>query len=264
VQWVTSQPASEQTIESIDLNADLGEHDGDGYAHDEALLALITSASIACGAHAGNRDVMEGTALRAATLGVAIGAHPSYPDRDGFGRRVLDMPLAALASSVRSQIDMMLDCAARAGTTLRYVKPHGALYNRAMTDRELAEALVECVRSADPSLAILALPDSAMAAAARASSMRIAGEAFIDRAYASDGTLVSRSEAGAVIEDAAVATSRAVRIARDHSVESIDGTVIGVDAESLCIHGDNPHALRLLEVTREALEQTGIRIAPFA
>ena len=261
---MTSQPASEQTIESIDLNADLGEHDGDGYTNDEALLALVSSASIACGAHAGNRDVMEGTARRAAALGVTIGAHPSYPDRAGFGRSVLDIPLAALVSSVRGQIDLMLDCAAGAGTTVRYVKPHGALYNRAMTDHELAEALVECVRSADSSLAILALPDSAMAAAARASQIRLAREAFIDRAYASDGTLVPRGDAGAIIEDAAVAASRAARIARDHSVESIDGTVVRVDADSLCIHGDNPRAVPVLEATRAALEKIGIRIAPFA
>lgn len=261
---MTSQPATGQTIESIDLNADLGEHDGDGYTHDEALLALVSSASIACGAHAGNRDVMEGTARRAAALGVAIGAHPSYPDRDGFGRRVLDIPLAAVASSLRSQLDMMLGCAARAGTTVRYVKPHGALYNRAMTNEELAEALVECVRSADANLTILALPGSALAEAARASSMRLAREAFIDRAYASDGTLVPRSDTGAMIGDTVVAASRAVRIARDHSVESIDGTVVRVDADSLCIHGDNPRALSLLAATRTALEQIGFRVAPFA
>lgn len=261
---MTSQPSSEPAIESIDLNADLGEHDGDGYAHDEALLALVSSASIACGAHAGSREVMEETARRAAALGVTIGAHPSYPDRDGFGRRVLDIPLQAMASSVRSQIELMLDCAARAGTTVRYVKPHGALYNRAMTDRELAEALAECIRSADSSLAILALPGGALAAAARASAMRLAREAFIDRAYMNDGTLVPRSEAGAVIEDTAAAASRAARIARDHSVECIDGTVIGVDADSLCIHGDNPRAVSLLTSARDSLEQIGIRIAPFA
>lgn len=261
---MTSQPSREPAIESIDLNADLGEHDGGGYAHDEALLALVSSASIACGAHAGGRDVMEETARRAAARGVAIGAHPSYPDRDGFGRRVPGIPLPAVISSVLGQIELMLDCAARAGTTLRYVKPHGALYNRATTDRVLAEALAECIRSADSSLAILALPGGAMAAAAHASSMRLAREAFLDRAYMSDGTLVPRSEAGAVIGDAEAAATRAARIARDHSVECIDGTVIGVDADSLCVHGDNSRALPLLTAAREALGRVGIRIAPFA
>lgn len=261
---MTSQPSSEPAIESIDLNADLGEHDGDGYAHDEALLALVSSASIACGAHAGSRDVMEETARRAAALGVTIGAHPSYPDRDGFGRRVLDIPLPALTSSVRGQIELMLECAARAGTTVSYVKPHGALYNRAMTDQELAGALAECIRSIDSELAILALPDGAMAAVAAASSMRLAREAFIDRAYVSDGTLVQRSEAGAVIEDTAAAAARAARIARDHSIECIDGTVIAVNADSLCIHGDNPRALAILTAARDSLAHIGIRIAPFA
>ena len=261
---MTSQPSSEQTIESIDLNADLAEHDGDDYAHDEALLALVSSASIACGAHAGSPAVMEETARRAAALGVAIGAHPSYPDRDGFGRRVLDLPIPAVAESVKSQIELMFECAARAGTAVRYVKPHGALYNRAMADRELADALAECVRSVDPGLAILALPESAMAAAARVSSVRLAREAFIDRAYTSDGLLVPRTEPGAVIDDVAVAASRAARIARESEVRCIDGIVIAIDADSLCVHGDNPLALPLLEAAREALEGTGMTIAAFA
>jgi UPF0271 protein len=158
----------------------------------------------------------------------------------------------------------MLECAARAGTAVRYVKPHGALYNRAMADRELADALSECIRSVDPALVVLALPDSAMAAAARASSMRLAREAFIDRAYTRDGMLVPRSEPGAVIEDTAVAASRAARIARDRSVESVDGIVIGIDADSLCVHGDNPRSLPVLEAARAALQQIGFRIAPFA
>ena len=259
-----SQPSSEPAIESIDLNADLGEHDGDGYARDELLLRVVSSTSIACGAHAGNHRVMEETSRRAAGFGVTIGAHPSYPDREGFGRRVIEMPVAAVIESVRAQVGLLLECAARAGAAVRYVKPHGALYNRAMTDQDLATALVDCVKSVDPTLPILALPGSAMADAAASASMRVAREAFIDRAYTKDGTLVARAEPGSTIEDDEIAASRAIMLARDGLVTCMDGTVIEVHADSLCTHGDNPHALQLVTATRAALEQSGIRIAPFA
>ena len=251
-------------IASIDINADLGEHDGDGFAGDEALLDVVSSASIACGAHAGNADVMEHTARLAKARGVTIGAHPSYPDREGFGRRDLDVPLVELIASVRAQILLLEECCDRAGTSVRYIKPHGALYNRAVRDSELADALAECFRSIDPHLSVLTLPGSTLASASRTAGLRVAREAFIDRSYLSNGTLVPRSQDGAVIHDADEAAGRAVDIALRQSVAAIDGSAIGIDAQSLCVHGDSRNALSIVRLSRAALERAGLAIRPFA
>ena len=202
---------------------------------------------------------MQETARRAAAHGVAIGAHPSYPDREGFGRRDLDMPLSDVANSFREQIDLMMECAARAGTVVSYVKPHGALYNRAMRDPDLANALVEAMQS----FALLALPDSALSKEAGRRGLTVAREAFMDRAYMRDGTLVPRSMAGAVIHDADEAARRALAIAAEKSVESIDGEVIRIEADSLCVHSDSRNSLAIVTAARAALERAGFTIGSF-
>ncbi len=251
-------------IQSIDLNADLGEHDGDGYASDDELLSVVSSASIACGAHAGNAVVMEETARRAAARGVSIGAHPSYPDRGGFGRREMVITLERLVAAVAAQIELMLECAARAGARVTYVKPHGALYNRAMRDAELAEAIVSTIASIDRGLAVLSLPDRELAVAAGARGLSVASEGFIDRAYDSSGALVPRFMPGAVLDDVEDAARRAVRLARGRPIESIDHQPLVLTVNSLCVHSDSDHAFEMVTATRRELERADFSIAAFA
>lgn len=252
-----------QPENTIDLNADLGEHDGTGYAADDALLGVISSVNIACGAHAGSREVMLRTALSAHERGVVIGAHPSYPDREGFGRRVIDIPMDELEESVREQIRALQSCCMEAGASLRYVKPHGALYNRAARDNDLARMLARCIREIDPQLCVLSPPQGELESAARAAGLRTAREAFIDRAYDSDGSLVARDEPGAVLTGAEELAARAVRIARDGLVEAIDGHDIDIAADSLCVHGDSPNALAIVMSARAALVENGFSIRGF-
>jgi UPF0271 protein len=248
----------------MDLNADLGEHDGEGYAADEGLLAVVSSASIACGAHAGSTAVMTETAQRAAAMGVAIGAHPSYPDREGFGRRDMALPLPEIVGAFRVQVEAMLTCAERARTRVGYVKPHGALYNRAMTDRDLAETLAACVVDIDRDLVLLALPDGELAKASHRSGLRAAREGFVDRAYDSDGRLVARAIPGAVLHNVQTASDRAVAIASGKTIESIDGKPLLFQVHSLCVHSDSDHALEMLSATREKLERAGFSIRAFS
>lgn len=249
---------------TVDLNADLGEHGGDGFAADEAILDLISSANIACAAHAGSPEVMRQTVRAAAERGVSVGAHPGYADRDGFGRRDLHIALPAIGESFVDQLAAIRDCCEREGTRLRYVKPHGALYNRAARDAELAAMLADLVSRFDPSLWVLSLPGSELGLAARTAGLAVAREAFIDRAVSSDGMLVPRSEPDAVIHDADVAASRAVRIAAEQIVESIDGKILKVEADSFCVHGDSENALEMVRLARARLEHAGFTIAAFA
>lgn len=249
---------------SIDLNADLGEHEGDGARADAAMLDVVSSASIACGAHAGTRAVMEMTVKAAFERGVSIGAHPSYPDREGFGRREIDISNRDLIESVREQITQLHDACTAAGARLAYVKPHGALYNKAARDRELARELAACVKSINPALAMLALSGSALENESRAAGLAVAREAFIDRAYVSDGTLVPRDRPGAVINDASIASARAVEMARYGAIRSLDGKRVSVPADSLCVHGDSKNAIEIVTAARRRLEEVGFTIAPFA
>jgi UPF0271 protein len=251
-------------VSSIDLNADLGEHDGNGFARDEAILDVVSSANIACGAHAGNGDVMRLTIRLAYERSVSIGAHPSYDDREGFGRRELNQPAQSIIPAVIAQLDFIEDACAAEGATLRYIKPHGALYNRASKDRELARLLSAAFARFDSRVVVLALAGSVLAQEASLHGLRVAQEAFIDRAYMSDGSLVPRDKAGAVIENADEAARRAVEMARDLTVISIDGRRVPVRADSLCVHGDSAHALRTVSLAREKLEASGFTIAPFA
>jgi UPF0271 protein len=252
-------------MRTIDLNADLGE----GFGHyrigaDAGLLPLLSSANVACGFHAGDPMTMRQTVAAAARCGVAIGAHPGYPDLMGFGRRELGATPAEVSAYVLYQIGA-LDAVCRAGgTRLRFVKPHGALYNRAATDRAIADAIADATRLADPSLILLGLAGSQMIEAGRAAGLRTAAEAFADRAYAGDGTLVPRSAAGAVLHDVEIVVARAMRMVTAHLVTAIDGTEIALHADSLCVHGDNPGALDLVRALRTQFDQHGIAVAAFA
>ena len=254
-----------QLTRSIDLNADIGEYTGTSRAAlDDSILDVVSSASIACGGHAGDADVMQRTVSSAASRGVAIGAHPSYPDRENFGRREMEISEEELGGQLVSQIDALAECCARAGVKLRYVKPHGALYNVAARDSAVARVIAQAVRSVDPALVLLGLADSTMIYEAEQAGLSVACEAFADRAYLANGTLLSRDRVGAVLHDPGTVASRALVIARDHYVQTVDGARLEVKADSLCIHGDNPEALSLVRATREALEGEGFAIRPFA
>ncbi|MEP6507085.1 MAG: 5-oxoprolinase subunit PxpA [Gemmatimonadales bacterium] len=249
---------------SIDLNADLGEHDGDGASRDAAMLDVVSSASIACGAHAGSREVMEMTVNAALERGVTIGAHPSYPDREGFGRREIGISTDEIVDSFREQIILLEKICAVAGAKLAYVKPHGALYNRAANDAELADALAQCVGNTNAQLAILALSGSLLETVSRVAGLAVAREAFIDRMYMGDGTLMPRNRLGAVISDPGIAGARAVELAKYSAIRAFDGKRLSVPADSLCVHGDSARAVDVVSTARRRLEEIGINIAPFA
>jgi 5-oxoprolinase (ATP-hydrolysing) subunit A len=250
---------------TIDLNADLGEGFGHSrVAEDEALLDLVSSANIACGFHAGDATTMRDTVRAAASRGVAIGAHPSYPDIPGFGRRELGLSPTEIRFHVAYQLRAIHDMCVAENATLSYVKAHGALYNRAARDSSAAAALAQAIRNVNPSLILLGLAGSEMARAAAHANLTFAAEAFADRAYKRDGTLVSRQEPGAVIHDVQAAVKRAITLVKSNTVAADDGSTIGVVAQSLCVHGDNPDALPLLRELRATLESSGVRIASFA
>ncbi len=248
---------------SVDLNADMGEGFGRYRLDDGMLLGVVTSASIACGFHAGDPMVIREAVGAAARAGVVIGAHPGYPDLVGFGRREMGASPAEIEALVVYQIGALQGICAAAGTKLRYVKPHGALYNRAARDATAAAAIVNALRSVDPSLALLGLAGSVMITAAERAGITAVSEAFVDRGYQSDGTLVPRSERGAVLVDIAEMADRAFRMVQTGTVRAIDGRDIAVRAESLCTHGDGPEALAIVRAVRARLERAGVRIASF-
>jgi UPF0271 protein len=250
--------------QSIDLNADLGEHDGDGYSSDALLLDVVSSANIACGKHAGSLEVMRRTVALAYERGVSIGAHPGYPDREGFGRRETGLSLEHILESFEKQIQNLQACCDAEGARLRYVKPHGALYNRASKDAELASLLADSVARIDSSLVMLALAGSLLESESQSHGLRAAAEAFIDRGYMKDGSLVPRDRDGAIIENPDVAAERAVRLATMGTVKTNDGDIISVKADSLCVHGDSHNALHTVRLAREKLEEEGFTISPFA
>lgn len=247
----------------IDLNADLGE--GFGRWHltdDEALLSVVTSANVACGFHAGDPATMRRVCEQAAANGVRIGAQVSYRDLAGFGRRSMDVPPGELAAEVAYQIGALEVFARAAGTAVAYVKPHGALYNRAVHDVEQAAAVVEGVALAGR-LPVLGLPGSQLLSAATGAGLPTVAEAFADRAYTAQATLVPRREPGAVIGEADAVVARAVGIASGDGVTSADGRPVRIAARSLCVHGDTAGAAQLAARVREALEAAGLRVAAF-
>ncbi|MCS5720380.1 LamB/YcsF family protein [Herbiconiux sp. CPCC 203407] len=249
---------------SIDLNADLGESYGAWrLGDDRALLDVVTSANLACGFHAGDPTTLLETARLATSRRVALGAQVSYPDLRGFGRRDLDLPAADLMADVIYQIGALRGIAAAAGTHVLYLKPHGALYNRVVHDEVQAAAVVDAVIAVDPTLAIVGLPDSEIGRLAEAEGIRFVPEAFADRAYRPDGTLVPRSEPGAVLHDPAEIAERMLRLATEGILTAIDGTDIALSAETVCVHGDAPGAVAVARAVRAALEGAGLTIAAF-
>ncbi|MEV0125904.1 5-oxoprolinase subunit PxpA [Streptomyces sp. NPDC050703] len=250
---------------TIDLNADLGE--GFGRWHltdDDALLSVVTSANVACGFHAGDPATMRRVCERAAERGVRIGAQVSYRDLAGFGRRAMDVPAAELAAEVAYQIGALEVFARAAGTRVAYVKPHGALYNRVVHDEVQAGAVVEGVLLAHDAMPVLGLPGSRLLEAAAGAGLPVVTEAFADRAYTDEGTLVPRGAEGAVITDGDAVVERSLGMARAGTVTSLSGRGIAVRARSLCLHGDTPGAVDLARRVRSCLESAGVRVAAFA
>ncbi|MFF4953099.1 LamB/YcsF family protein [Streptomyces chattanoogensis] len=249
----------------IDLNADLGEGFGRWQlTDDDALLSVVTSANVACGFHAGDPSTMRRVCELAAGRGVVIGAQVSYRDLAGFGRRAMDVPADELADEVTYQIGALEVFARAAGARVGYVKPHGALYNRCVHDEEQAAAVVAGIRAAGGALPVLGLAGSRLHRAAEGAGLPVIGEAFADRAYTADGTLVPRREPGAVVHDPDEVVKRALGMARDRTVTAIDGRGIAITARSLCLHGDTPGAAGLARRVRSELTAAGVRIRSFA
>ena len=240
----------------IDLNADLGE----GCDNDEALLALVSSANIACGWHAGDAKTMQQCVRWALDNGVAIGAHPSFPDRENFGRSEMNLPVDEVIAGMLYQIGALAAIVKAEGGRLAHVKPHGALYNQAVKDPALADALCEAVRRFDPSLKFFGLAGSGMIEAATRAGLQPVEEVFADRAYNADGSLVSRKLPGALIESDADAIAQTLSLVRDHRVTAIDGSTVAVNAQSVCLHGDGAHALEFAQRIRERLASEGISV----
>ncbi|WP_206305890.1 5-oxoprolinase subunit PxpA [Streptomyces sp. RFCAC02] len=250
---------------AIDLNADLGEGFGRwSLTDDDALLTVVTSANVACGFHAGDPATMRRVCELAAARGVAIGAQVGYRDLAGFGRRAMDVPAPELAADVAYQIGALDLFARAAGAGVAYVKPHGALYNRAVHDAGQAAAVVEGITLAGRPLPVLGLPGSRLHEAAAAAGLPTVAEAFADRAYTAAGTLVPRTEPGAVVTDPDTVVERSIGIARDHVITSRDGQRIAVRAGSLCLHGDTDSATDLARRVRAALTAAGITLERFA
>lgn len=247
----------------IDLNVDCGESFGAWTLGDDAaVLRHVTSANIACGAHAGDPDVMRRTLRLCRELGVSPGAHPGYPDLQGFGRRALPMSLDETANSVLAQLGALEALARAEGVRLVHVKPHGALYNRAAVDRQIANAIAGAVAAFDRGLILVGLAGSQLIEAGREAGLRVAREAFVDRAYEADGSLRARHLPGALIEDVARSAAQALSIALRSEVLAHDGARVSVQADTLCIHGDTTGAPARAEQLRRALEQAGVVVQP--
>jgi 5-oxoprolinase (ATP-hydrolysing) subunit A len=249
----------------MDLNADLGEGFGRWeLGDDDALLEIVTSANVACGFHAGDPLTMRSVCAEAARRGVSVGAQVSYRDLAGFGRRYIAYEPAELTADVLYQLAALDGIARAAGTRVRYVKPHGALYHAAAGDPVQAGAVAAAVAAYDRSLPVLSLPGSHLLAAAEKAGLRGVREAFLDRAYTPDGGLVPRGRPGAVISDPAEVAARAVRMAADGTVVAADGSTVPVAAESLCVHGDTPAAVEVARRVRATLTDAGVTLEPFA
>jgi UPF0271 protein len=250
--------------ERLDLNADIGEGFGIWQLGDDsALLEVVTSANVACGFHAGDPAIMRRVCAQAVSRNVVIGAQVGYRDLAGFGRRAIEVPSAALRADVVYQIGALDAFARLAGDRVRYVKPHGALYNTAMVDERQAEAVAAAVAEYRGELALLGQPDSALASAAATLSIRYVVEAFADRGYDRSGRLVARTEPGAVITDSAAVVAQALAVVGG-SVVALDGSVVPIHAESLCLHGDTPAAAEHARAVRAALTAAGTDLRPFA
>lgn len=247
----------------IDLNCDLGESYGAYHlGMDEEIIPLISSANVACGFHAGDFNTMAKTARLCAESGISIGAHPGFPDLQGFGRRNMNLSPAEVRNLITYQVGALEAFCRSAGARLRHVKPHGALYNMAAKNAELAKAICQGIYAFDPSLILLGLSGSEMLKQAKEVGLPYAAEVFADRAYEDDGTLVARSKPGAMITDEDEAVRRVIRMILEHKVTSISGKEIEICPDSVCVHGDSPKALLFVRKIRTALEAEGIAIQP--
>jgi UPF0271 protein len=249
----------------IDLNSDLGESFGQWQmGNDEAILPVVSSANVACGFHAGSPEGILKTLKAAKENGVAVGAHVGYPDLVGFGRRNMDISSSELTADVIYQIGALKGLAAAAGTDVLYVKPHGALYNTIAHDKRQATAVIDAIKAIDSKLILVALAGSPLIGWAQESGLNVVAEAFADRAYNSDGTLVSRKQAGSVLHDPKIVAERMLQLVQEGGVVSIDGQFTPIDAGSICVHGDSPGALEMAQQVRLILEKQGIEIYGFA
>lgn len=249
----------------IDLNSDLGESLGAWRMGDDAaMLDIVSSANVACGFHAGDPAGILATLKAAAARGVVVGAHVAYPDLAGFGRRNMDVASADLVADVVYQIGALQGLAAAAGTTVRYVKPHGALYNTIAHDARQAQDVITAIRAIDPSLVLVALAGAPLVQWARDAGLRVVSEAFADRAYTPTGALVSRREKGAVLHDPELIAQRMLRLVQEGVVEAIDGSLVRIAADSICVHGDSPDAVAIARQLRARFAQDGIAITAFA
>jgi 5-oxoprolinase (ATP-hydrolysing) subunit A len=245
----------------IDLNCDMGESFGAYHiGADEAVFPYITSANVACGFHGGDPSVMRTTIARAQQVGVAVGAHPSFPDLIGFGRRNMDVTAQEAYDMVVYQVGALHAFARAAGTELQHVKAHGALYNMAAVKRELASAIARAVYDVDPGLVLFGLPGSHLISEGNAAGLTTACEAFADRNYMADGSLVSRKRPDAHVHDADEAVTRATRMVREGKVWSIENKDIAIRADTICIHGDSPHAAEFARALRSAFDAAGIAV----
>ncbi len=246
---------------TIDLNCDLGESFGHyNLGEDAEMMALITSANVACGFHAGDFQVMQKTVALAAEHGVALGAHPGYPDLQGFGRRAMTFSAEEVRTMVIYQLGALAGFARAAGVPLVHVKPHGALYNQSARDRMTADAIAAAVKEFDPGLILIGLAGSLSIVAGREAGLQVGCEGFPDRAYLPTGQLMPRSQAGAVLTDPGAVAENAVRLAKEGI--TVNGEMVTVD--TLCLHGDNPEAVENAKAVRQALQAAGIAIEPIA
>jgi UPF0271 protein len=240
----------------VDLNADLGE----GCATDAELLALVTSANVACGAHAGDVETMRRTIVRAKETGAAVGAHPGYPDREGFGRRDRPMSGHEVERTVGEQVRGLAAIARAEGVRLQHVKAHGSLYNHAADDAGTADAIARAVAAHDAALVFFGLPGSELERAARAAGLRFAAEFFADRTYLDDGRLTPRARADAFVHDAGAAAERVLTMLREGRVRSVTGAWLAVRADTVCVHGDNPQAIAFATALRARLQDEGVSL----
>lgn len=245
----------------VDLNSDLGESFGSyTLGMDEEILKYVSSANVACGWHAGDPVVMEKTVALAKKFGTAVGAHPGFPDLMGFGRRNMVISPEEAKAYMKYQLGALMAFTQSYGMKIQHVKPHGAIYNMAAVDEKLAIAMCEGIYEVDQDIIFMGLAGSKMITAAEKVGLRAASEVFADRAYNDDGTLVSRKLPGAVIHDKELAIRRVIRMVKEGMVESIHGNDIAIQADSICVHGDNPQALEFVKNIREALQAEGVTI----
>ena len=246
---------------SVDVNADLGESFGNYIiGNDEKIIPLISSANVACGFHASDPKVMLDTVKLIKKSGAGLGAHPGFPDKEGFGRRYMDCTNEEIYSMVLYQLSALDGIAKTVGVEMNHVKPHGALYNATFTDENLARVIAQAVKDFNPNLKLMGLSENNLVKAGEEIGLKVVHEVFLDRAYENDGTLVSRRKEGAMITDSKLAVERGIRMITEGKVETIDGQDIDIKADSICVHGDGEKALQFVKEIKKALEAKGIEV----